>query len=318
MPGRAAPGEEDALEKPRIKRTRELLESAGDIIILQPADGSDVRIEQPDDETRALLRALDGTRSIAELRQRFGSRRVTDALAQLSGIGLLDDAAAPSEYQRRLRDARVLMLGLGGLGSWASYGLACCEIGELVRLDHDRVEPSNFNRQVLYREHDIGRLKAECAKDALAAFDSSCRLVAVARRLEDAGEVAQAVDGMDFVVASADWPAHDIERWVNAACFEAGVPFISMSHSPPVARVGPLYVPGETGCFECQETTYRETFPLYDELVERRRGRASEAATLGPVCAFVGGQVALETIHQLTGICPPATWARATSTTCER
>jgi molybdopterin-synthase adenylyltransferase len=84
------------------------------------------------------------------------------------------------------------------------------------------------------------------------------------------------------------------------------VPFITMSHSPPVARVGPLYVPGTTGCFNCQEQTYREAFPLYDELVEQRRGRPSEAATLGPVCAFIGGQVALETLHQVTGLVAPA------------
>jgi bacteriocin biosynthesis cyclodehydratase domain-containing protein len=331
--------EEDTLERPRIKRTRELLESGGDILVLQPTDGSDLRIEQPDDETRALLRALDGTSSVTELERRFGERRVSDALAQLAEIGLIDDAAddarvtarerarfdrqlryfsdlatgpvAPSEYQRRLRDARVLMLGLGGLGSWASYALACCGIGELILLDHDRVEPSNFNRQVLYRERDIGRPKADRAAEALAEFDSGCRLVPVARRLQSAGEVAEAVEGTDFVVASADWPAHDIERWVNAACFELGVPFISMSHSPPVARIGPLYVPGTTGCFACQEATYRESFPLYDELVEQRRGRPSQAATLGPVCAFVGGQVALETVHQLTGICPPATLGRS-------
>jgi molybdopterin-synthase adenylyltransferase len=126
------------------------------------------------------------------------------------------------------------------------------------------------------------------------------------RRLESLEDARDAVDGMDFVVASADWPAHDIERWVNAACFAAGVPFISMSHSPPVARIGPLYVPGTTGCFECQEATYREGFPLYDELVGQRRGRPSEAATLGPVCAFVGGQVALEALHCVTGLCPPA------------
>jgi bacteriocin biosynthesis cyclodehydratase domain-containing protein len=84
------------------------------------------------------------------------------------------------------------------------------------------------------------------------------------------------------------------------------VPFISMSHSPPVARIGPLYMPGATGCFECQEATYRKGFPLYDELVDQRRGRPSQAATLGPVCAFVGGQVALEALHALTGLCPPA------------
>jgi molybdopterin/thiamine biosynthesis adenylyltransferase len=50
---------------------------------------------------------------------------------------------------------------------------------------------------------------------------------------------------------------------------------------------------------------------MYDELVEQRRGRPSQAATLGPVCAFVGGQVALETLHQLTGLVPPASLGTA-------
>ena len=89
------------------------------------------------------------------------------------------------------------------------------------------------------------------------------------------------------------------------------MPFITLSHSPPVGRVGPMYVPGETGCFECQEATYRERYPLYDELVEQRRAKPSPAATLGPVCAFVGGQVALEVVHRLTGLVPPATLGRS-------
>jgi bacteriocin biosynthesis cyclodehydratase domain-containing protein len=72
-----------------------------------------------------------------------------------------------------------------------------------------------------------------------------------------------------------------------------------------------MYVPGETGCFVCQETTYRAGHPLYDELVEQRRGRPSPAATLGPVCAFVGGQVALETLHHLTGLVRPASLGAA-------
>jgi molybdopterin-synthase adenylyltransferase len=323
------------VQRPRIKRTAELVTTeAGDIYILRPSDDSDLRIEQPDAAARSLLASLDGSRTTKELDSEFGTNRARETLRQLSGLGLLDDAAddanvsareaarydrqlryfsevssggvAPSEYQRRLREARVLMLGVGGLGTWASYALLCCGLGELVLVDGDRVEESNFNRQVLYREHDIGRRKAVAAAEALAEFDSNCRLSAVARRLESVEAVRELADGMDFVVNGADWPAHDIERWVNAACFEVGVPFITMSHSPPVARVGPLYVPGVTGCFACQERTYRDAFPLYDELVEQRRGRPSEAATLGPVCAFIGGQVALETLHHLTGLVPAA------------
>jgi bacteriocin biosynthesis cyclodehydratase domain-containing protein len=328
------------MERPRIKRTLELLTSGdGDVYVLRPPEGSDVRIEQPDDAARRLLRALDGTRTVGELEREFGSEPTREALGDLSALGLVDDAAddarvtpavrarydrqlryfgdlasgavGASEHQRRLTEARVAMLGLGGLGSWASYALACCGVGELVLVDGDSVEESNFNRQILYRERDIGRPKADAAHDALAEFNSACRLPAIERTLDSVDAVRGAVEGVDLVVNGADWPAHDIERWVNAACFELGVPFISMSHSPPVARIGPLYVPGNTGCFECQEATYRESFPLYDELVEQRRGRLSEAATLGPVCAFVGGQVALEALHQLTGIVAPATLGRA-------
>jgi molybdopterin-synthase adenylyltransferase len=323
------------VQRPRLKRTTDTVSAAGDIYFLRPQSDADLVIEQPDDATRALLDALDGTRSADELALEFGTEPVAEAIRALSEVSLVEDAADDerlplrervrhdrqlryfgdlatgdtpvSEYQRRLREARVAILGIGGLGTWASYALACCGVGELVLVDGDRVEESNFNRQILYRERDVGRLKAEVAAEALAEFDSACRLVPVPRRLESEREVREVVDGADFVVNGADWPAHDIERWVNAACFAAGVPSITMSHSPPVARVGPMYVPGRTGCFACQETTYRAEHPLYDELVEQRRGRPSPAATLGPVCAFVGGQVALETLHQLTALVQPAT-----------
>jgi molybdopterin-synthase adenylyltransferase len=328
------------MERPRIKRTKELVTSAaGDVYVLRPTDESDLRIEQPDSVALALLGALDGTQTVAELEREFGAERVGGAIAALAEADLLDDAAddervsprerarldrqlryfseigsgavPPSERQGRLREARVLMLGVGGLGSWASYALLCCGIGELVLVDHDRVEESNFNRQILYRERDVGRVKVERAAEALREFDSECRLVTVERRLEGVDDVRRLAVEADVVVNSADWPAHDIERWVNEACFSAGVPFITMSHSPPVGRVGPLYVPGVTGCFACQEQTYRKAFPLYYELVEQRRGRPSPAATLGPVCAFVGGQVALEVMHQLTGLLLPATLGRS-------
>ena len=313
--------------------------AAGDIYILRPGADSDLVIEQPDDVARRLLDALDGSRSAAELAREFGAQRVRRALADLGDAALLEDAAddeltpaadrerfdrqlryfadlasdsvPASEYHRRIRSARVALLGVGGLGSWAAYALACCGVGELVLVDGDSVEQSNFNRQILYRERDVGRVKVEAAAEALAAFNSGCALTPIARRLEGVDAIADAIDGADFVVNAADWPAHDIERWTNAACFAAGLPFITMSHAPPVARVGPMYVPGKTGCYACQEEAYRATHPLYDELVEQHRGRPSPAPTLGPVCAFIGGQVALEALHQVTGLVPPATLGAA-------
>jgi bacteriocin biosynthesis cyclodehydratase domain-containing protein len=216
-----------------------------------------------------------------------------------------DGVSAP-DCQLRLRDARVLVLGVGGLGSWTALSLACCGVGELTLVDGDAVELSNLNRQVLYSEDDVGRPKATVAAAALRRFNPATRVVPVVRTLGTPEEIGEAVHGSSFVVDAADRPSHDIERWVNAACFEHGVPYITMSHFPPFARVGPMYVPGETGCFNCQERAYRRTYELYDHIIEQRRGSPSPAATLGPVCAFVGGQVALEVVHELTGLCRPA------------
>jgi bacteriocin biosynthesis cyclodehydratase domain-containing protein len=80
-----------------------------------------------------------------------------------------------------------------------------------------------------------------------------------------------------------------------------------MSHFPPIARVGPLYVPGKTGCFSCQEIAYRREYPLFDVAVEQRRAKASPAATLGPACGLIGGQVGLDIMHLLTGLAEPST-----------
>jgi len=323
------------MERPRIKRTTEQMESPeGDLYLLRPSAGTDVHIEKPDEEGRRLLAALDGERTREELDEEFGEEEVGDLLAQLEELGLVEDAAdddliaddvvarfdrqlryfsdistgpTPSQCQARLEAARVAVLGVGGLGGWSALTLSCCGIGEMLLVDFDRVELSNLNRQVLYTEADIGRLKAEAAAERLASFNSRMRIDVMAKRLGSEAEIAATIDGYDLVIDAVDWPAHDIERWVNSACFAAGIPFIAMSHFPPIARVGPLYMPGRTGCFACQEIGYRRTYPLFDVAVEQRRAKPSPAATLGPACGLIGGQVALDIMHHLTGLAEPST-----------
>jgi bacteriocin biosynthesis cyclodehydratase domain-containing protein len=323
------------MKRPRIKRTTEWMETPdGDLYLLRPSGGADVHIENPDPEGRALLESLDGTHSRAELEDRFGEGAVRDLLAQLEELGLVEDGAdddsvservidrfdrqlryfsdittgpTPSECQARLEGARLVVLGVGGLGGWSALSLACCGVGEMLLIDGDEVEESNLNRQVLYTEADIGRSKVEAAAERLLAFNSSMRVETVAKRIEGEASVAELIDGCDLVIDAADWPAHEIEQWVNSACFAARVPYITMSHFPPIARVGPLYVPGETGCFSCQVAAYRRAYPLFDVAIEQRRAKPVPAATLGPACGLIGGQVGLDIMHYLTGLAEPST-----------
>jgi bacteriocin biosynthesis cyclodehydratase domain-containing protein len=323
------------MNRPRLKTTTEVFSSpGGDICLLRPSADSDLVLEGAGEGGRELVARLDGHSSLAALEEEFGAGPVDELLDLLGSEGLVEDAGAydalgeadrgrydrqlryfadvapdglsAPECQERLRSASVVVLGVGGLGSWTALSLACCGVGELTLVDGDAVELSNLNRQVLFSADDIGRPKATTAAAAIERFNPGIRVVPVVRALGTPDEIAWAVRDSSFVVDAADRPAHDIERWVNVACFEHRVPYITMSHFPPFARVGPLYVPGVTGCFNCQERAYRQSYELYDHILEQRRGAPSPAATLGPVCAFVGGQVALDVVHHLTGLCAPA------------
>lgn len=322
------------MTKPRLKRTTEQIEAPnGDLYLLRPSAGTDIHIENPDAEGRKLLAALDGTHERRELEERFGAETVSDLLAQLEELSLVEDAAddelipaavsrrydrqiryfsdvttgpPPSQCQARLEGARVAVLGVGGLGGASALSLACCGVGEMLLVDGDTVEETNLNRQILYSEDDIGRSKVDAAADRLRAFNSRVRLRTLAEQLDSREAVAEAVAGFDVVVDAADWPTHDIEEWVNEACFAAEIPYITMSHFPPVARVGPFFVPGVTGCFACQVAAYRRSYPLFDVVIEQRRAKRSPVATMGPACNLIGGQVGLDVMHHLTGLAEPS------------
>jgi molybdopterin-synthase adenylyltransferase len=323
------------MKRPRLKRTTEQIETPnGDLLLLWPSGGGDIHIENPGDEDRRLLDALDGRRERGELGDRFGERAVSDLLAQLAELGLLEDAAdddlirasaarrfdrqlryfsditagpTPSECQARLEEARIVVLGVGGLGGCSALSLAGCGVGEMLLIDGDRVEESNLNRQYLYGESDVGRLKVDAAVDRLSGFNSEIRIGKIAEQMGGEAAIAEAIEGYDLVIDAADWPIHEIEEWVNGACFAAGIPFITMSHFPPVARVGPLFVPGVTGCFRCQLAGHRRSYPAFDLVMEQRRKNGNRVATMGPACNLIGGQVGMDVMHHLTGLVAPST-----------
>jgi bacteriocin biosynthesis cyclodehydratase domain-containing protein len=309
--------------------------STGDIYLLRNDGGGDVVLREASPSGRALVDALTDGLSAA-------SRPEMDAaIAQLEEAGVLtrgwsdpesaglsqaealrydrqlhyfgDHASADhssGHMQLALRDATVVVLGAGGLGSWTMSGLACAGVGTIVAVDDDTVELGNLNRQVLYRTADLGRDKVEVAGEALRALNPEIDFVAIPRRVRSVADVSSVAAGADFVVCTADWPAHQIGRWVNQACLELGLPHISAGQFPPRVRVGPTFVPGRTACLQCQERAIRREFPLYDELVEHRSSSAPVAATLGAPSGLIGSLLSMEVIHWITGISEPATLGR--------
>lgn len=188
--------------------------------------------------------------------------------------------------QERLLAARVLIIGLGGLGSPAAMYLAAGGVGHLVLVDPDRVELTNLQRQIVHATGRIGQDKVASAAQQLAALNADVRLTTINQKLEGAALEAQ-VRLADAVVDATDNFASRFA--INAACMRAGKPLIS----------------GAVVRFEGQVAVFPPGGPCYRCLYAENGGPDEACATLGvlaPAAGIVGSIQAVETIKVLLGI----------------
>jgi molybdopterin/thiamine biosynthesis adenylyltransferase len=200
------------------------------------------------------------------------------ALREVGGLG-----------QRRLREARVLVVGAGGLGSPALLYLAGAGVGTIGVIDDDQVEGSNLQRQVIHRDADIGRPKVQSAADAIAALNPFVTVRPYGRRLTE--EVAAALFAdYDLVLDGSDnWETRAL---VNRAAVEAGVPLLSGAIAQWEGQLSLFDPAGGAPCLAC-------VFPEAP-----RPGLApscAEAGVVGPLPGVVGSWMALEAVKEIVG-----------------
>lgn len=205
---------------------------------------------------------------------------------------LLEDIGP--EGQLKLKNARVLIIGLGGLGSPAALYLAAAGVGKLLLADDDQLDLSNLQRQILYRTTDINQpsasshTKVRLAQHHLQNLNPLVEIVTFDIRLDDQA-LADAVTEVDLVLDCSD--NMETRHQVNAACIKAQKTLISGS---AVGFSGQLLViapPFSHGCYAC----------LYpDKELPQRNCRTS--GVLGPVVGIIGTLQALEAIKMLSGL----------------
>ena len=212
------------------------------------------------------------------------------------------------DHQFALHEATVALIGLGGTGSWAAYSLAMAGVGSIVGVDGDRVEANNLNRQILYRPQDVGKAKAKVAAETLAVLAPDMAFVGLGCWLREENDVREVIKGCDIVLLAADQPLGLITRWANAACFALRIPLLELGMAAHRGMIGPLYIPGLTGCWECVEAQKRRQSRYYDEIFQAlAKQPVSAPPSLAPICALVGGLAAYEAIKYLTGFACPST-----------
>jgi molybdopterin/thiamine biosynthesis adenylyltransferase len=147
--------------------------------------------------------------------------------------------------QQKLKAARVLIVGAGGIGAPAALYLAAAGVGRIGIVDDDRVALSNLQRQVLYTEADIDRPKVEAAQEHLTALNSDIAIEPIAARV-NADNARDLVRGWDIVIDGTD--SFETRAQVGAACVSETVPLIAAAIGRWDAQIAVLR---DRPCWNC-------------------------------------------------------------------
>jgi molybdopterin/thiamine biosynthesis adenylyltransferase len=200
---------------------------------------------------------------------------------------LLEDVGEPG--QKSLKNSKVLIIGMGGLGSPAAMYLAAAGVGRLVLSDFDQLDVSNLQRQIAYQTSDIGVDKVTLMQNRLQAINPESRVRTINKQMSSA-QLSMELMMADLVLDCTDNMSS--RQMINAACVNAKVPLIVgaairlegqlmlFDHSQP-----------DAACYHC-------LFPSNEEQVLN----CSNSGVLGPVVGTIGTMQALEAIKYIVGL----------------
>lgn len=191
--------------------------------------------------------------------------------------------------QQKLLHAKVLVIGLGGLGSPVAMYLATAGVGTLVISDFDEVDLSNLQRQILYSSDAIKKRKTEAAAQRLNSLNPEINIITVDKRLSPS-ELDDYVQGVDVVIDASD--NFESRFQINLACFKHKTPLVSGAAIRMEGQVSVFdFSKDESPCYRC---LYREE--------NEPAARCSETGILAPVTGIIGSIQATEAIKLILGI----------------
>jgi molybdopterin/thiamine biosynthesis adenylyltransferase len=195
--------------------------------------------------------------------------------------------------QERLRASRVLVVGAGGLGCPSALYLAASGVGHLTVADADRVDLTNLQRQILYRQDSVGTRKVDAARAALSATNPEVEIVPLALRLEG--------DALDRQVAAADVVLDCSDNFatrhaVNRAC---------VRHAKPLVSGAAIRFDGQVAVFDLREPAAPCYACLFPEDGEVEEVQCAVMGVFAPLTGAIGALQAAEAIKLITGAGEP-------------
>jgi molybdopterin-synthase adenylyltransferase len=331
---------------PRIKSIYPVYKLHEGLFRIGAQRGLTRQYRDPANQLWELVQLMDGLRSIQritdEMRAKYPAlteENIHDGIRRLDVDGFLEDAQHSkyddsesqlyrysanvnyfSHYARldtsremiqdKLFNSKVALLGLGGGGSAIFQLLIGLGINHITAVDYDVVEQSNLNRQFLYRNRDIGKLKTTVAMEFAREINPNGHYQFVDKKIDGYVDLLPIIAGHDLVISTIDEPQFLAFRRVNKACVVAGIPCVFAGVQTTKGRVFSVR-PGQSGCLDCLHLHYEKIDPLYAEQLKGFHDSdfQSPSIAFGPNIFAICAKIAEEAVRVLTGYLPPISFA---------
>ncbi len=189
--------------------------------------------------------------------------------------------------QNKLLNSTVLIVGLGGLGCAVSQYLAASGIGNLILVDHDKIELSNLARQILYTQEQVGEFKVNMAAKQLATINPTIVIKTYTEAIE---KINLDWSTIDIIVDATD--NFETRFWLNAKACKEKIPLVMGACIGYTGQLGVFkgYLPNEP-CYQC-------VYPIHAEDTQQT---CAEQGVISPLPGIIGTMQAAEVIKLLTG-----------------
>lgn len=340
--------------KPIIKKSHNIIKNSDGDLCIGEIPGTAKIISSPPLWVESALEKLDGKRTIARILKELRAKKIdvsekdlNQLISILDNENLLEDASFHSEllsvsemerydrqmlqfslfdkkkiagfsYQEKMKESTVLVLGMGGWGTWICLQLALAGVGRIKIVDGDTVELSNLNRQVLYDKNDIGNKKVESAKKKISILNPHVVVEDYDEFLtRDSQRISEILDGVDLIVLA--WASlgyyrkNTVEEILHESAKNKKIPLIELGGDPVDISVGPIYLYNkDDNSYSEQAKNQKERYYSIDsKIASFQEARMSQSFVNGerdvnawqscPSLATMSGLVVDQVIKILTG-----------------
>lgn len=288
-----------------------------------------IHIKVQDDTIMNIVTSLDGSKTIDEISTEFNIQKsdLKNLLDYLRTKGILDNVENKydfinyqkfrrtihfiAEYSTSHQDlvemwnnicnSRVLIVGLGAVGSWVACNLAQSGVTKFIFIDPDKVEDTNLHRQFGYTEEDVGKDKIDVLEERIKEYNSEIEVIKKKAFLDQ--NVLSSFDGqkIDLIINCADKPNVDTTSlWVGEYAMKNGIPhIIGGGYNLHLSLIGQTVIPGKTACVNCFRKKLEEENKIDPQKVKKLAVKNRKVGSFGPMCSIIASMVGMESIKVL-------------------